>query len=99
MGPVSALEPFAVGADLAGKDELQRFVRSIRLTELCNLIGLPSLALPVEMTGGLPQGIQLIGRRFREDLLFDAAEAIEREQGVFAPIEPREAARTAGPGS
>ena len=89
LGPVSALEPFAVGTDIAGKEELARFVRSLRLTEACNLVGLPSLAVPVEVIGGLPQGVQLIARRFHEDLLFDAAEAIERAQGVFTPIEPR----------
>jgi amidase len=89
LGPVSALEPFAVGADLAGKEELARFVRSLRLTEVCNLIGVPSLAVPVQVTGGLPQGIQLIAPRFHEALLFEAAEVIEREQGIFTPIEPR----------
>jgi amidase len=89
LGPVSALEPFAAGADLAGKEELARFVRSIRLTEVCNLIGVPSLAVPVQVTGGLPQAVQIVARRFHEDLCFDAAEVIERAQGVFTPIEPR----------
>jgi amidase len=41
---------------------------------------------------GLPQGVQLIGWRYHEDLCFDAAEAIERQQGVLKPIEPRQTA-------
>jgi amidase len=61
------------------------------LTEACNLLGLPSLAVPVQVVDGLPQAIQLIGRRFHEDLCFDAAEIIEQHQGVFTPIEPRDA--------
>ncbi len=89
LGPVSALEPFAVGTDIAGKEELTRFVRSLRLTEACNLIGVPSLALPVQVTGGLPQGVQIVACRFHEDLLFEAAEVIERILGIFTPIAPR----------
>ena len=30
-----------------------------------------------------PAGVQLIGRRFREDLILDAMEAIERRVGVL----------------
>ncbi len=53
----------------------------------------PSLAVPVQVVDGPPQAVQLIARRFHEDLCFDAAELIERQQGVFTPIEPREGAR------
>ena len=41
-------------------------------------------------TEGLPQGVQLIGPRYHEDLCLDAAEIIERQQGAFTPIDPRE---------
>ena len=95
LGPVSTLQPFEVGYDIAGTEQLKRFVRSIRLTEVCNLLGLPSVAVPVQVADGLPQGVQLIGPRFHEDLCLDAAGVIEQHQGVFTPIEPR--ARSAGP--
>ncbi len=90
LGPISTLEPFEVGYDLAGIEALKRFIRSIRLTEACNLLGLPSVAVPVRVFDGLPQAVQLIGRRFHEDLCFAAAEIIEQQQGVFTPIEPRD---------
>ena len=90
LGPISTLQPFEVGYDLAGPEQLKRFERSIELTEICNLLGLPSVAVPVEVVDGLPQGVQLIGPRYHEDLCFDAAEIIERQQGVFTPIEPRD---------
>jgi amidase len=42
---------------------------AMRCVPWVNLLGLPALALP--------NGIQLVGRRFREDQVFDAARAIE----------------------
>jgi amidase len=88
LGPISTVGPFQVGADLA-IDSAKRFMRSIALTEVCNLLGLPSLAVPVQVADGLPQAVQLIGPRYHEDLCFDAGEIIEQEQGIFTPIEPR----------
>jgi amidase len=36
----------------------------------------------------LPVGVQLVAARFREDLLFDAAEVIEARHPCVAPIDP-----------
>ncbi len=52
-------------------------------------LGLPSVALPVGEADGLPQSVQIIGPRFREDLCLDAAEAIEARLGSITPIDPR----------
>ena len=90
LGPVSTMQPFDVGYDISGPEQMKYFFQSIGLTEVCNLLGLPSVAVPVQVVDGLPQGVQLIGRRYHEDLCFDAAEAIERQQGVLTPIEPRQ---------
>jgi amidase len=90
LGPVSTLQPLEVDYDIAGPEQLDHFIRSIKLTEICNLLGLPSVATPIQVVDGLPQGVQLIGPRYHEDLCFDAAEIIEQQQGVFTPIEPRD---------
>jgi amidase len=37
---------------------------------------------------GLPVGVQLLGRRFREDTILDAAEVIEARADVVTPIDP-----------
>ena len=55
--------------------------------------GCPRWLLPAGVDGGLPQGVQLIGPRYREDRCLAAAQAIEDRLGVITPIEPREAAR------
>ena len=94
LGPVSTLQPFEVGYDVAGSEQFNQILWSMALTEVCNLIGLPSLAMPVHVSDGLPQGVQLIGPRYHEDLCLDAAEVIEQELGVFTPIEPRDTANS-----
>jgi amidase len=38
----------------------------------------------VDLVDGLPADVPIIGRRFREDLILDAMEAIERDTGVMA---------------
>ena len=54
-----------------------------------NILGLPACAVPVGSDDGLPQGVQLIGARFREDLVLDAAQAVEDRAPVLTPIQPR----------
>ncbi len=96
LGPVSTAQPFEAGHDVAGREEALGVRRSMRLTLAANLLGLPSVALPAGVDGGLPQGVQLIGPRYREDLCLAAAQAVEDRLGVITPIEPREAARAGG---
>jgi aspartyl-tRNA(Asn)/glutamyl-tRNA(Gln) amidotransferase subunit A len=62
-GP-SSLSPFAQkAADL--------------YTCCANLAGLPALSFPACVEGGLPVGVQLLGRAFAEGVLLDIAEAYE----------------------
>ena len=89
LGPVSTEQPFAVGDDLRGTEAVLRQLRSMRLVVTANLLGLPAVAVPVGLANGLPQGVQVIGPLYREDLCLDAAEAIETEFGVLTPIDPR----------
>jgi 1-carboxybiuret hydrolase len=54
-------------------------------TQPISFIGLPVLAVPVPLPGGLPIGVQLIGPPGREDVLFRVAAALERSGAVRAP--------------
>ncbi len=49
-----------------------------------NFLGLPAGIVSAGMHEGLPVGVQIVGRRFREDLILDALEAIEQRVGVMA---------------
>ncbi|GCB49888.1 hypothetical protein SNL152K_7231 [Streptomyces sp. NL15-2K] len=51
-------------------------------------LGLPGLGIGAVRDGGAPLGIQLIGRAFDEESLFQAAEVIERRSGLTTPIDP-----------
>ena len=53
------------------------------------VLGLPGMAVPTGIVGGLPVGVQIIGPRFREDLCLAAAQAIESRVGRITPIDPR----------
>jgi amidase len=61
----------------------------MRMVVPVNILGLPTCAVPVGSDDGLPQGVQLIGARFREDLVLDAAQVVEERAPVLTPIQPR----------
>jgi len=88
LGPVSTEPPFRVGLDLEGPDASWGIFRSMRLVVAVNLLGFPAAAVPVGVANGLPQGVQLIGPMYREDLCLDAAEAVENALGVLTPVDP-----------
>jgi aspartyl-tRNA(Asn)/glutamyl-tRNA(Gln) amidotransferase subunit A len=78
--PVVAVPPFLVGApppaEIAGRPIGRR--GWIPFTYPFNLTGQPAIALPCGWTaGGLPIGLQLVGRRFDDALVLRAAAAFE----------------------
>lgn len=86
LSPVSCERPWLVGDDISRIGEI---ATAMRMVLPVNILGLPSCAVPVGADEGLPQGVQLIGAHFREDLLLDAAQAIEDRAPVLTPIQPR----------
>jgi amidase len=88
LTPVFTDVPFPAGADL-DDGRVAETVHGMRMTLVANTLGLPAVVLPVGVAEGLPQAVQLIGGRFREDLCLDAAAAIEDRVGIITPIDPR----------
>jgi amidase len=88
LGPVSTMQPFEVGFDLTSTDNIMKLASSLSLVVTCNLLGLPAVVVPVGVANGLPQAVQIIGPRYREEVCLDAAEAIEAALGIMTPIDP-----------
>jgi len=83
--------PFEVGADLESIERVQRILHGHRVIMATNSLGLPSAVIPIGVSEGLPQSVQVIGPRFAEMACLRAAETIERTVGSLTPIEPRPA--------
>lgn len=88
VGPICTQPPFEVGTDL-NEGQVAATIVGMRLALAVNALGLPAVAVPVGVAGGLPQVVQVIGPRYREDLCLDAATALEMRLGVLTPIDPR----------
>jgi len=72
--PTSPVPAFRLGEKTA--DPLQMYLADI-FTVPANLAGIPGLSLPCGFTGGLPVGLQLLGRPFEETTLLRAGHAYQ----------------------
>ena len=72
-------------ADVPGKDaRFEHVLGSAFYSFAFNYMGLPAGLVPANYNDGLPVGVQIVGRRFREDLILDALEVVENRVGVMA---------------
>jgi amidase len=88
VAPICTEPPARAGTDL-DDGAVAHTIATMRMAMAVNALGLPAVALPVGVADGLPQAVQVIGDRYREDLCLDAAEAIELRRGTITPIDPR----------
>jgi Asp-tRNA(Asn)/Glu-tRNA(Gln) amidotransferase A subunit family amidase len=59
---------------------LENYIQWVFLTYAITLTGLPAISIPGGFTkGGLPVGLQIVGRRRQEAAVLAAAAAFERE--------------------
>jgi amidase len=87
--PVSGEPPFPWGWDVQDRATMDRVMRAQESQFAVPVLGLPAVSVPTGLAGALPMGVQLIGPRFREDLVLDAAEVIESRCPPITPIDPR----------
>ena len=48
-----------------------------------NYLGLPAGNIPIGLVENRPCGVQIVGQRFREDMVLDALEVVEAEVGIL----------------
>ena len=88
IGPTWTRLPWPASADLDPVTGLDLLLDTIRFITPGNVLGLPSVALPMGLADGLPTGIQIYADLWREDLALDAAQAIEAGVARTTPIDP-----------
>jgi len=80
---------FTAGRDTEGAEGVAEVIGSAFWSTALNFLGLPAGNVPAGLaaleTGTQPIGVQVIGRRWREDLVVEAMVAIEAGAGPMAP--------------
>ena len=80
---------FTPGRDAEGAEGVREALGAAIWSYAMNFLGLPAGNLPARLAelprGPVPIGVQIVGRRWREDLVVDAMIAIEDRLGALAP--------------
>jgi aspartyl-tRNA(Asn)/glutamyl-tRNA(Gln) amidotransferase subunit A len=80
LTPATPSPAFGIG-EMASADPVEMYLNDV-FTVTVNMAGLPGLVAPAGLSaGGLPLGLQLIGRPFDEETLFTLGHAIEAARG------------------
>ncbi len=86
--PVSAEPAFPDHLDVTSEVGFDRVLEA-QLTQVAlPYFGVPALTVSTGLSGTAPVGVQLVGPRYREDLLFDAGNVIERAGVPPSPVDP-----------
>lgn len=75
VGPTTPTPAFKIGENIG--DPLTMYANDI-LTIPVNLAGVPAISVPCGFAGGLPLGLQIIGRHFDESTIYKVAYAFEQ---------------------
>ncbi|GAA1345559.1 amidase [Saccharothrix algeriensis] len=86
LGPVFTEPPVAPGVESRDAAGHALVGSALRLCTATSLAGLPAVAVPTGLAEGLPTGVQLVGRAFREDLCLAGASVVEERFGVLTPV-------------
>ena len=84
LTPFLLTPTFAHARDYEGREGAEEIMLKAFYSFSMNFMGLPAGNIPAHYNDGLPVGVQIVGQRFREDLILDACEAIESRVGVMA---------------
>ncbi len=84
LTPATPSPAFGIG-EISGADPVEMYLQDV-FTVPINLAGLPGMVVPGgRASNGLPLGLQLIGRPFGEETLFQLGNVIEDAAGTMSP--------------
>ena len=87
-----ALTPFYMNKlydwdyDLQSFESCKDFLQASTYSMAINYLGLPAGVAATGLVGGRPSAIQLVGQRYREDVICDALEAIQERTGRLTDL-------------
>ncbi len=85
LTPATPSSAFGIGDEDMASDPVKMYLNDI-FTVTVNMAGLPGISVPAGLDNtGLPLGLQLIGKPFEEETLFQASHVIEEAAGRFVP--------------
>ena len=84
LTPFLMAPTYAHARDYEGREGAEEIMHKGFYSFAMNFMGLPAGNVSANENDGLPVGVQLVGQRFREDLILDALEAVEARVGVMA---------------
>ena len=85
LTPATPSAAFGVADQDMAADPVKMYLNDV-FTVTVNMAGLPGIAVPAGLdANGLPLGLQLIGKPFEEETLFQTAHVIEQVAGRFEP--------------
>lgn len=83
LTPATPSSAFSIGNEEMAADPVKMYLNDI-FTVTVNMAGLPGISVPAGVDNkGLPLGLQLIGKPFEEEMLFQASNVIEQAAGKF----------------
>jgi amidase len=83
LTPFMMRELYPWDYDQRGFEQTEDIFRSAIYSMGVNYLSLPAGVAPIGLIEGLPAGVQIIGQRYREDLILDALEAVEQRVGIL----------------
>lgn len=86
LAPVSPTPPFKIGEKSA--DPLSMYLADL-LTASANIAGIPAMSIPAGFTkSNLPVGLQLMGKRWNEPILFDLGKLYQSKTDWHTKLPP-----------
>ena len=84
--PSCTEQAFPVGLDAKEFADYERIWASQLPQLVIPVLGVPAITVPTGLHDGLPLGVQLSARRYREDVCLAAAEIIEAQATIQVPV-------------
>ena len=84
LTPFLPTPPYKWNRDEEGIEGVREVLGGGLYSYAMNFMGLPAGNVPAHFANGLPIGVQIVGRRFREDMILDACEVVESRAGLMS---------------